>query len=1130
MTNKRRCFVLALRLAPALLLAAPAGAAAAALKIGIFSETLPGGDATLPARLAESFRNGLGGEVALLDGAAACDGRAHAALSLYVIPNARSYPAQGFAPLAAYLERGGKLLLLGGPPFQNPVWRLRGGWIDRAGIVAELQTIAAARVVLDFEDEAALRTWTRATNDPALPARLAREAGAPGGKGNCLAVSMERLSGWFTCGSPALPRMFAEGHELLCLWARGDGRTPQLAIELNEEDGSRWIATITLEPAWKRFTLSPEDFHYWFDSPTAGSRGSAGDRCDPARVARIVLGVSASHTPRVDGGPHKFWVAEVGTAPNPFAGLTFETGALPPIESVWPPYKLYGDAPQAPSGIAKTFRPFARPAGKGFGADAKWRLMRYPLASSRAAEDGAVPAWALYHHAPPYKGAVIACVGINDPEAWSPAAFDAGLRETVAGLARFLSRECRFLREAGAEAFAYRPGEPVALGAEVVNAGALEKDVQVRFTVSPPDGAAAVFSAEIAAVAAAGTRAVVRPPRPVENLGEGRYAVKVELRSRAAVLDAIEHAIVVLPRAAPAAEEYVTVAGGDFRLRGKKWYPVGVNFWPRYVAGLDTRDYGTGWLTRGYYDPDAVEDDLALVAALGMNMVAIQLPGVAHIRNVLDFLDRCGRRDIKVFAYLGAASPLGFDERAVRAIVAAGNLADNTALFAYDTIWEPGNWVFGSTQRQRWDRDWENWIVERYGSIEAAERDWGREVPRRGEAVAAPSDRELGSDGPWRIMVAAYRRFMDDRMSRAWNDATRALRACDPRHLVSFRQGNTLPHDFTLTATVKHIDFICPEGYSIPPGRDGEDAAGFITRYVAFTTGGKPILWAEFGQSVWDRDAMRPDEAAIARQAEYHEIFYRTVLAAGAHGTAPWWWPGGYRVDERSDFGICNPDGTPRPAALHAAAYAPRLKTPRAARTPDTWIVVDRDAHAGGYWRLAFHEGKAAYAEAAARGLLLGVKTAGTGATSANAPPLAAGNTPLNGRNPPKYLNGEFNRVEIQDRSGAWVAVPRGGRIEVAAAKPVALRVSAGNTQEAEWLPPAEAGARGGVFLAAGHGSEIAVRRPLPARTPYLADADFGEFVLAESLAGPARVALQLEAEGISRFGEIREFTLAPMP
>ncbi|NMD34524.1 MAG: phosphoglycerate kinase, partial [Planctomycetes bacterium] len=67
MTNKRRCFVLALRLAPALLLAAPAGAAAAALKIGIFSETLPGGDATLPARLAESFRNGLGGEVALLE-------------------------------------------------------------------------------------------------------------------------------------------------------------------------------------------------------------------------------------------------------------------------------------------------------------------------------------------------------------------------------------------------------------------------------------------------------------------------------------------------------------------------------------------------------------------------------------------------------------------------------------------------------------------------------------------------------------------------------------------------------------------------------------------------------------------------------------------------------------------------------------------------------------------------------------------------------------------------------------------------------------------------------------------------------------------------------------------------------
>jgi len=54
-------------------------------------------------------------------------------------------------------------------------------------------------------------------------------------------------------------------------------------------------------------------------------------------------------------------------------------------------------------------------------------------------------------------------------------------------------------------------------------------------------------------------------------------------------------------------------------------------------------------------------------------------------------------------------------------------------------------------------------------------------------------------------------------------DETR-LRALDPNHLLSFRQGNTLPHDFALTGPVKHIDFICPEGYSINDTDEGEDA------------------------------------------------------------------------------------------------------------------------------------------------------------------------------------------------------------------------------------------------------------------------------------------------------------------
>ena len=43
-------------------------------------------------------------------------------------------------------------------------------------------------------------------------------------------------------------------------------------------------------------------------------------------------------------------------------------------------------------------------------------------------------------------------------------------------------------------------------------------------------------------------------------------------------------------------------------------------------------------------------------------------------------------------------------------------------------------------------------------------------------------------------------------------------------------------------------------------------------------------------------------------------------------GVAWWWYPGGYRVNERSDFGIINPDGTDRPVTKVIREFGPKLK------------------------------------------------------------------------------------------------------------------------------------------------------------------------------------------------------------
>jgi hypothetical protein len=120
---------------------------------------------------------------------------------------------------------------------------------------------------------------------------------------------------------------------------------------------------------------------------------------------------------------------------------------------------------------------------------------------------------------------------------------------------------------------------------------------------------------------------------------------------------------------------------------------------------------------------------------------------------------------------------------------------------------------------------------------------------------------------------------------------------------------------------------------------------------------------------------MSPSPARIDEVAEYHELFYRMALESGANGTVPWWWPGGYRVGEQSDYGIVNPDGTPRPAAELITRYGPALRQKRTWPEPTVWFTMDRDAHAGGYWYVCFNTGAEAYRQAVEAGQHLGIRS-----------------------------------------------------------------------------------------------------------------------------------------------------------
>jgi hypothetical protein len=281
----------------------------------------------------------------------------------------------------------------------------------------------------------------------------------------------------------------------------------------------------------------------------------------------------------------------------------------------------------------------------------------------------------------------------------------------------------------------------------------------------------------------------------------------------------------------------------------------------------------------------------------------------------------------------------------------------------------------------------------------------------------------------------------------------------------------------------------------------------------------------EFGYTVggfkkaWRTGSERIAPAELATQRTEYENFFRMFVESGARGAAPWWLPGGFRLGEQSDFGLLEPDGSERPACQVLREYLPRLPQaaeptcvapgPVGASAPGL-IQLDFDAHYADAWDYYSQQ----YLAEVRAGRMPQLGTTGTGTTSATCPLLAVGNTPTTGRNPPKYLNAEFEALQIQESpQAAWREVRPG---EVIRGADVRCRVTLGNTGEAAWLAPkagSQPAADGRVWLrvsAAPSGPSIDV--PIAENTPYLANATVGSFPLPQTGAGQQTFTLQLIA------------------
>ncbi|MEN6371912.1 MAG: hypothetical protein ABFD64_07845, partial [Armatimonadota bacterium] len=687
-----------------------------------------------------------------------------------------------------------------------------------------------------------------------------------------------------------------------------------------------------------------------------------------------------------------------------------------------------------------------------------------------------------------------------------------------------------FILDGGTDHYTYFEGQSIKAGARVAN---LSKEslsgLEARVAVSDPSGKKVYkFNWEIF-TGPGEIRTVEKSFKPVKWSKDG-FSVTTELVSNGEVIDRTVHtANVWVPKKV---KHFITIKDGEFMLDGKTWRAHGINYMPSSCIAAESWDYYEYWLSKQSYDPQVIQRDLMHIKDIGFNSISIGCyDNSSDTQNLADVLRRADMLGLKANVALRPGMPLNFEWKKIKGIITDNRLIENDTVFAYDIAWEPR--FEGHDYRTRWDSDWEKWVIERYGSIENAERDWGFPIPRnKNGKVTNPFAEQINKDGEWRRMVAAYRRFLDFLLYKQYDGVKRLIRAIDRNHYVSFRMAESanptywangeIPYDFPYLSAA--VDILEPEGY----GRRGDwqnvKPAMFETAYARWAAPDKPMIWAEYGVSSWSNSQMENTAGSLERVAEDYRNFYRMIIESEANGVFFWWYPGGFRCGENSDHGMLDPDGSERPVTKVIRELGPKFMAIKGHKRANYWIEFDRDKNPRGV-PAVYDTAKSEYWNAIDNGKTPGLKTAATGSDSSSCPLTAVGNVASNGSNPLKYLDGAIDSVKVMNADGKWVSVEKGGSVEVDPNKPVIAMVELMNLGEAKWIA---AKGKGRVLVVA-ESEKSPLSTPIPYSVGHLQPVKVNNVKLARSgLDAPTEVTLTLFADSRARFGEKFKLTLKP--
>lgn len=1056
------------------------------------------------------------------------------AYDLLVLPDSSALPESSQGVIDSFLGDGGDIIALNAPLWQRPLVEIDGHWITRKEYRRSRSGVMPEHVLFGFGQDG-IAGWTRAIDDPEKPSIYEVVSKGPAVGRGALRMTVMHQRGMNMYSSPAIQHAFAAGETLTVFSAKGDANSEHFRVDWIEKDGSQWTKTVFLSKEWEQYVLRPEDFRYLWGG---NGRGGSGDKLNLEAAEKVSFGTAydiGNYAP----GKQQIWIGPFGTSKPEPDELPNAVDA-PILDTLSPGYKFFDSNGVAaikvrpdqavldpmtiplPTSVRSSY---ARPRGAGWNKGRSWRWM--PLLESRTSKSEwrGNPATMLINADGKYKGGVWASFAIPDANWYkTPAAL------SIIGQVAERMKDRAFIVDGGTGFFTYFDGQVVQMGVRAVNLGSVARDGLIaRVTLTEARTGKQVTKHDWPLSLAAGeTKSVSSDWHPKDWPANGLIAT-AEILDKGTVIDRVSHEVNVWkPKNV---QERVTVKNGEYMLNGKRWRANGVNYLASSGIGFEDGDYFENWISAAGYDPEVIDRDLGHIRSLGFNSVSVGTNRPAmEAQNLLDLLRIVDKHGLKANLFVGPGVNFPPGDPywpQMKEIFEYYRLWEHDSIFMYDVAWEP--WMSFHQDRTGWDGEWEKWLVERYGSIENAERDWGYPVPRDEKGnVTNPYPKHF-VDGEWGRMVAAYRRFTDTVLYKKYSRIRGLIRKLDPNALVSFRMaeaGNAtllwpeaMPYDFPYLAV--GVDALSPEGYQRMGGWDEVKPGRFTYEYARLSDPSKPMIWAEDGYSTWNPAEMTETKERLQFQAKFYEAFYRMLITSGCDGVMYWLYPGGYRASEKSDFGVVNPDGSDRPVTKVIRKNARAYIDGPSAKPVDKWIEVDRDKHPIGFGGM-YVDAKDEFWRAVDQGLTPGLRTGATGTTSANCPLIAVGGNPCNGSNPPKYLDGVFDSFEVQDVDGKWVPVADGAEVAVSKGAVVSARIVMTNLGEAEWTAGSGTGS---VHLTAEEGG---LRVPIPAPVPHARSLTLSPVTIAQVGDTSVRVTLVLEAQGRVKFGEKYAVTLVP--